>query len=84
MSGAVTFPTGSAAATIPTDEAVKYVRSSDGTEFVVAVTGGDHQEVAIYDSQANKFTWVCDTGAPSSCPAGGLDPNSTGTTSSNS
>ncbi len=82
--GVVSFPSGTAAATLPNDEVVKYVLSSDGKYFVVAVTGGTHQEVAIYDSQDNVFTWVCDTGAPATCPSGGLDPNSSGDTTSDS
>ena len=82
--GVVMFPSGTAAASIPSDEVVRYVLSNDGKTFDIGITGGTRKEVAIYDSEANEFTWVCDTGAPSNCPAGGLDPNSSGNTTSNS
>jgi hypothetical protein len=82
--GVVLFPSGTAAATIPNDQVIKYVISSDGKYFDVAVTGGNRQEVAIYDSEENVFTWVCDTGASATCPTGGLDPNSSGNTTTDS
>jgi hypothetical protein len=74
--GTVTFPSGTAAATIPTDEIVKYTVSSDGKYFDVYVSGGPKNEIAIYDSEANELTWLCDTGAASTCPTGGISPSS--------
>jgi hypothetical protein len=82
--GVVSFPTGTGATTIPGDEVVTYVRSSDGTSFDIAVAGGTRKEVAIYDSATNRFSWVCYSGASPACPAGGLDPSSTGPGTSNS
>jgi hypothetical protein len=87
--GTVDFPSGTAAATIPSDEIVKYQVSTDGKSFAVFVSGGPRNEIAVYDSESNELTWLCDTGAPTTCPTGGLDPDdgsSDGgaTTSSNS
>jgi hypothetical protein len=83
--GTVSFPSGTVAAQIPADQDVKYEVSSDGKYFDVAVSAGNHQELAIYDSENNVFTWMCDTGAPASCPAGGVSPDSgSGTVTSNS
>jgi hypothetical protein len=83
-SGKVVSADGGFVAFLPSADDVKYVLSSDGKHFVVAVSGGTHQEVALYDSESNTFTWVCDTGAPATCPAGGLDPNSSSSTTLNS
>ena len=81
--GRVDFPNGSVAFT--SDEGYKYVPSTDGKSFDIAVTGGARREVAVYDSQTNEFTWACYAGASVNCPAGGLDPNSSdGSTTSNS
>jgi hypothetical protein len=82
--GTVTFPSGTAAASLPTDEVLKYELSSDGKYFDVAVSGGDRKEIAIYDSEANEFTWMCDTGAAAACPPGGISPDSSDGSSSNS
>jgi len=82
--GKVVFDSGTTAAGVPSDEDVKYELSSDGDHFAVAVSGGDDQEVALYDSESNTFTWICDTGAPADCPAGGLDPGSSGSSTLNS
>jgi hypothetical protein len=76
--GQVTFPSGAVAATLPGGEVVKYVVSSDGKYFDLSVSGGDYSEVAVYDSQSNTFTWACETGAPGTCPAGGIPPSSGG------
>jgi hypothetical protein len=82
--GSIVMPNGQPAAALPADEAVKYNASSDGAYFDVYVTGGDKTEIAVYDSKSNTFNWVCDTGAPASCPAGGIDPTSGDTTGSSS
>jgi hypothetical protein len=58
--------------------------SSDGKYFDDFVSGGQHTEVASYDSETDEFTWVCDAGAPASCPASGYDLDSTGGATSNS
>ena len=82
--GKVLLPDGGTAAVIPAGEVVKIVVSDDGKYFVVFVSGGPKNQTAIYDSKSNSYTWVCATGAPASCPAGGVDPNLGGTSSSNS
>ena len=82
IGGRVDFPNGSV--TFTSDETYKYVPSADGKSFDIAVSGGTRKEVAVYDSLANEFTWSCYAGASVNCPAGGLDPNSNGTTTSNS
>ena len=35
-----------------------------GKYFDVYVSGGAKNEVAIYDSEANELSWLCDTGPP--------------------
>jgi hypothetical protein len=75
------FPSGDVSLTA--GEQYKYFASSDSKYYDVYVTGGDDTEIAVYDSQANEFTWVCDTGASASCPAGGLSPNQASGTTSN-
>jgi hypothetical protein len=65
-------------------EQYKYFASKDGKSYDVYVTGGDDKEVAVYDSQANEFTWVCDTGASANCPVGGITPGQASGTTSNS
>jgi hypothetical protein len=84
--GTVTFPSGTAATTVPSDQIVSYDVSTDGKYFDVGVSGGARNEIAIYDSQSNTYTWMCASGAPTSCPAGGVSPGSgdDGTTTSNS
>ena len=81
---AVLLPSGTSSATLPDGQALKYELSGDKQNFAVFVSGGNDKEIAIYDSSTNSFTWVCDTGAPASCPAGGLPPASSSTGTSNS
>jgi hypothetical protein len=82
--GKVLLPDGGTAAVIPAGEVVNIVVSDDGKYFVLFVSGGPKNETAIYDSKSNSYTWVCGAGAPASCPAGGVDPNVGGTSTSNS
>jgi hypothetical protein len=82
--GKVLLPDGGTAAVIPAGEVANIVVSDDRKYFVVFVSGGPKNETAIYDSKSNSYTWVCAAGAPSSCPAGGVDPNVGGTSGSNS
>ena len=82
--GKVMLPDGSTAAIIPAGQVANVVVSSDGKYFAVFVSGGPKTEAAIYDSESNSYKWVCDTGAPASCPAGGLDPKTLGSGSSGS
>jgi hypothetical protein len=76
--GVVMYPDGSEAAQLAVGSLVKYVVSSDGNYFDISVSGGDGTQIAIYDSEANVFTWACEPGAPATCPAGGLQPDSGG------
>jgi Protein of unknown function (DUF2510) len=70
--GTVTLPNGTTAAKLPADQVVKIVVSTDGKYFGLFVAGGTDKEIAVYNSETNKFSWVCDTGAPTTCPAGGI------------
>ena len=72
--GKVMLPDGTTAAIIPAGGVANVVVSSDGKYFAVFVSGGPKTETAIYDSESNSYKWVCSTGAPATCPAGGLDP----------
>jgi hypothetical protein len=74
--GSVTLPNGTIAAKIPAGQVVKILVSKDGKYFGVFVSGGPENEIAVYNSETNKFNWVCDTGAPATCPAGGLSADS--------
>jgi hypothetical protein len=82
--GTVVLPDGATAAIIPAGQVANVLVSKDGKYFAVFVSGGPKTEMAVYDSESNSFKWVCDTGAPASCPAGGLDPNSGESATSNS
>jgi hypothetical protein len=74
--GIVTFPSGPTTVSIAADDVLKYVVSPDGKYFDLSVSGGNLSEIAIYDSESNEFTWVCEKGAPATCPAGGIQPDS--------
>jgi hypothetical protein len=79
--GTLLFPSGTSAGSIPSDEVIKYEVTSDGRGFDIAVSGGARDEVAIYDSELNTFTWTCDS-SDAACPPGGIssDPDSSSAT----
>lgn len=77
--GTILLPPGTSPGQLPTGEELRYVLSGDKQSFDVFITGGNHQEIAIYDSSTNSFTWTC-AASDSTCPPGGLTQNSGGST----
>jgi hypothetical protein len=83
---AIMFPSGTSFGDLPADQLMDYELSDDKSSFDVFISGGDKTQIAVYDSSSNSFSWICETGAPSYCPPGGVNPGSDpgGTTTSNS
>jgi hypothetical protein len=83
--GTILLPPGTSPGTLPAGQEMRYVLSGDAQSFDIYVTGGTHDEIAIYDSSTNSFTWTCDD-SDASCPPGGLtpDPGNQSSTTTNS